>query len=324
LDRKKPQKKDEHMEIINYNQEFEEKVVVLWNRTLVADPLTKFKFRKQVLFDDNFDTELCYVAIEAGKVVGFLLATKRKFPYLERGLEPTRGWINLMFVAGDYQHQGIGSKLVERAEAKLKGLGCETVTLGAYSPNYFFPGIDRENYQSAIKFFNALGYNAGEESYSMCKDLHGYKISEATQAKLREVAKEGFSFSNFEYKYALELLEFAKVEFGGGWKRNALLSMQNNNAEDCILLVLDKDQKICGFCMRMIDGNPMRFGPIGIGAAVRNYGLGGVLFDLMQLEMTKRGIYHLFFVSTDTPGRRFYERHGVGVFRTFVDYRKTF
>ena len=33
-----------------------------------------------------------------GWVVGFILATKRIFPYLERGLEPDRGWINVLFV----------------------------------------------------------------------------------------------------------------------------------------------------------------------------------------------------------------------------------
>jgi ribosomal protein S18 acetylase RimI-like enzyme len=98
--------------------------------------------------------------------------------------------------------------------------------------------------------------------------------------------------------------------------------MQNNTAEDCIMLVLNSEHRIVGFCMRMIDGNPMRFGPIGVKEEARNSGVGGILFDIMQLEMAKRGIYHLYFVSTDTPGRRFYERHGVKVFRTFVEYRK--
>lgn len=310
------------MEILNYSQKYENEVVDLWNKTLIADPITIHKFRKQALFDDNFDTELCFIAVENEQVVGFLLATKRKFPYLERGLEPTRGWINVMFVEQAHQRQGIGGSLIEHAEAKLKSMGAETVTLGAYSPNYFFPGIDRDSYSSAIKFFEKIGYEAGKESYSMCKDLHGYSISEDIREKLAKAQEAGFTFINFEYKYALELLEFLKNEFGGGWKRNALISMQNNNAEDCILLVLNKEQKIVGFCMRMIDGNPMRFGPIGVKTETRNYGIGGILFDLMQLEMEKRGIYHLYFVSTDEPGRRFYERHGVKCFRTFFDYRK--
>lgn len=311
------------MEIRNYSQTYEKDVIDLWNKTLTADPITYHKFRRQALFDENFDPELCYVALDNDEVVGFLLATKRKFPYLERGLEPTRGWINVMFVDQDHRRKGIGSALVQQAEAKLKSLGVDNVTLGAYSPNYFFPGVDKDNYSEAIQFFDRLGYQAGKESYSMCKDLHGYQIGKETQEKLAKAQEAGFSFINFEYKYALELLEFLKNEFGGGWKRNALISMQNNLAEDCILLVLDKEQNIVGFCMRMIDGNPMRFGPIGVKEEVRNFGIGGILFDLMQFEMTKRGIYHLYFVSTDAPGRRFYERHGVKVFRTFVDYIKT-
>lgn len=310
------------MEILNYTQKYEKEVVNLWNKTLIADPITIYKFRKQALFDDNFDNELCFVAVEKDSVVGFLLATKRKFPYLERGLEPTRGWINVMFVNEAFQGKGIGENLVNHAEAELKSMGVETVTLGAYSPNYFFPGVDKDNYKDAIKFFNKMGYQAGEDSYSMCKDLHGYRISDDTINKLNKAQEAGYSFVNFEYKYAIELLEFLKNEFGGGWKRNALISMQNNTAEDCILLALNNEKKIVGFCMRMIDDNPMRFGPFGVKTEIRNFGIGGILFDIMQLEMEKQGIYHLYFVTTDAPGRRFYERHGVKVFRTFVDYQK--
>ena len=311
------------MEILNYNQSYEKNVVELWNKTLIADAVTLHKFRKQILFDDNFDPDLCFVAVENDRLVGFLLATKRKFPYLERGLEPTKGWINVVFVDGDYREKGVGTQLVNKAEEKLKALGVETVILGAYSPNYFFPGIDKESYQAAIHFFDQLGYQAGKESYSMCKDLHDYQISDETQDRLKKAQEAGFSFINFDYSYSLQLLEFLKTEFGGGWKRNALISMQNNTAEDCILLVLDAKQRIVGFCMRMIDGNPMRFGPIGVKDEVRNFGIGGILFDVMQWEMKKRGIYHLYFVSTDAPGRRFYERHGVTAIRTFLDYQKT-
>ncbi|WMJ87061.1 GNAT family N-acetyltransferase [Anaerocolumna sp. MB42-C2] len=310
------------MRIINYSQKYEKEVVELWNKTLTMDPITIHKFRKQALFDDNFDSELCFIALEEELVVGFLLATKRKFPYLERGLEPTRGWINVLFVHKDYRRKGIAAALVEHTEVILKSLGVETVTLGAYSPNYFFPGIDKENYKEAIQFFDKVGYIPGKESYSMCKDLHGYQISEESLDKQAKAQEAGFTFQNFDYKYSIELLEFLKNEFGGGWKRNALMAMQNNTAEDCILLVLNSEQKIVGFCMRMIDGNPMRFGPIGVKNEVRNFGIGGILFDIMQFEMEKRGIYHLYFVSTDAPGRRFYERHGVQVFRTYVDYQK--
>ena len=310
------------MEIVSYGQEYEAQVVELWNKVLWTDPITIGKFRKQALFDDNFDPALCDIALEGGVPVGFILATKRKFPYMERGLEPDRGWINVLFVDEDFQWKEIGTQLLLNAEKKLVELGANNITYGAYSPNYFFPGLDCVNYPDAKNFFSKHGYKAGEEAYSMKKDLHGFRLSKEALDKKTEAEKKGYSFINFDYRYALELLEFAKIEFGGGWKRNALISMQNNLASDCILLALDKDGKIAGFCMRMIDGNPLRFGPIGVAESARNAGLGGILFDLMQAEMVKRGLYSLFFLSTDIPGRRFYERHGLSIFRTFTDYRK--
>lgn len=311
------------MRIVNFTQTYEQAVIDLWNETLTSDLVSLQKFRKQIIYDDNFDTELCYVALQDDKVIGFLLGTKRKFPYLERGLEPKRGWINVMFVAKDYQRQGIGSKLVDRVENALIELGVDNITLGAYSPNYFFPGIDIEAYQNAINFFEKKGYVGSEESYSMCKDLHGFYLSDEWRKKKQLAEQKGFIFRNYKNSDAIALLEFAKVNFGGGWKRNALLAMQANEAEDLIYLVL-KDEEIVGFAMRKIDGNPMRFGPIGVCEKVRNDGIGGILFELMQQEMCAKGMYHLYFVSTDVPGRRFYERHNVHVFRTYRKYVKTF
>jgi GNAT superfamily N-acetyltransferase len=310
------------MKIETYNQFFEDQTVDLWNKILFADVLTTGKFRKQALFDDNFDPQLCDIALEDGRVQGFVLATKRKFPYLERGLEPARGWVNVLFVDRAFQRRGIGSELLGGAERKLAALGVEQITFGAYSPNYFFPGVDCGTYPEGREFFEKHGYRAGEKAYSMKKDLQGYVIPPETLEKKAELEKTGWRFINFEYRYALDLLEFTRTEFGGGWKRNALISMQNNTAGDCILLALNPKGGIAAYCMRMIDGNPQRFGPIGTAAAERNSGIGGVLFDLMQFEMTRRGLCQLFFLSTDEPGRRFYERHGLTVFRTFTDYRK--
>lgn len=312
------------MKIVTYEQKYEKAVVDLWNRTLHADPLTVKKFRKQALFDENFDPSLCYVALEEEQPVGFCLGMRRKFPYMERGLEPDRGWIVVMFVAREYQRKGIGTALVNRAEEDMKRAGAKNITLSAYSPSYFFPGVDEENYPAAAAFFKGLGYVPGKKDYSMCKDLHGYQMSQESVKKMKAAEEKGYRFINFTYDYALELLEFNKNQFGGGWKRNALIAMQNGTAEDLILLVLSPKGSICGFCMRMIDGNPMRFGPIGIDKAMRNEGLGSILLDFAQLEMAKRGVYHMYFVSTDEPGRRYYERHGIHVFRSFTSYKKDF
>lgn len=310
------------MSIVTYTQAFEKEVVDCWNRNCYFDPIDIKKFRTQALFDDNFDPNLCWVSVEENHVNGFIMATKRKFPYLERGLEPDRGWINVFFVDKEVRRQGIGQALLDRAEQALKELGCKNITIGAYSPNYFFWGVDPIHYAEAIQFLEKNHYDSLEMHYSMGKDLHGYQIPKDTLEKIKKAEENGYKFLNFDYKYALELLEFLKNEFGGGWKRNALIAMQKGIAEDLILIVCDADDNICGFCMRAIDGNPMRFGPVGISKKIRNGGLGTILLDLQCYEMAKRGIYRMYFITTDEPGKRYYERRGLSVIRTTVEYRK--
>ena len=39
-------------------------------------------------------------------------------------------------------------------------------------------------------------------------------------------------------------------------------------------------------------------------------------------EMAKKGIYHMYFMTTDDLGKRYYERLGLQVIRTFVAYYK--
>ena len=308
--------------IEKYKQDYEQQVVNLWNEACTFDSIDIEKFRRQVLFDENFDEDLCYVAIKDKKVVGFILGIKRKFPYLERGLEPTKGWISVIFVAKEYRNQGIGQKLYDTVENKLKEMGVKEIILGAYSPNYFFAGLDPENYLESINFFEKNGYTAGTKHYSMGMNLHGYQVSEKTLVKKKKAEEKGYKFINFDYRYSLELLDFLKNEFGGGWKRNALIAMQKNKAQERILIVLNPEGKICGCSNRAIDDNEMRFGPIGISDSERNNGLGTILLELGMYEMAKKGIYRMYFVTTDEDGRRYYERIGLKVIRTFIDYSK--
>lgn len=304
------------MNIIRFEQKWEESIVELWNQSCTKDLITIEQFREKILFDENFDSKLCWIAVKENQAIGFLLAIKRKFPYLERGLEEDRGWISVMFVSPEYRCQGIGSSLLEIAETKLASLGVKEITLAAYSPNYFFSGVDEENYCEAAKFFQNRGYNVKEKHYSMGRSLEDF----AVEKQLLE--NRGYQVISFKYSYTLELLNFLKREFGGGWKRNALISMQRNTAEENILLLLDEQGRIQGFCMRAMDGNPERFGPIGIAAEKRNEGLGTLLLLTALEKMKKQGIKKMFFMSTDEAGKRYYLRNGLKILRTYKDYRK--
>ncbi|MBR0136857.1 MAG: GNAT family N-acetyltransferase [Erysipelotrichaceae bacterium] len=303
------------MKYVNYAQKYDSQLIDLWNECLPQDRIDIQTFMQRAVLDDNFDPEMCWLALDdKDQPAGFIMATKRKLPYMERGLEPEKGWINVMFVRPDCRRQGIGRRLYQLAEDRLREMGARQIILAAYSPGYFFAGVDEKNYPEAGSFFREMGFESGGRHYSMERDL--------TDLNADEVKAEGCRLTHFTYDRSVELLEFLKNEFGGGWKRSALLAMRNNTAEDVILLVIDENGRICGFSMSGTYDNPERFGPIGVSASLRNKGVGTKLLNYSLKEIHARGINRVFFMMTEDQARRFYERNNWKLLRTFTDYKK--
>ncbi|NJE45316.1 GNAT family N-acetyltransferase [Massilimicrobiota sp. SW1139] len=311
----------ENIRLESFQQERFQQVLTCWNQSLIYDGIDEERFKQLILLDENFNPDLFLLALNQEKVVGFCYGVRRKIPYLERGLEENRGWIVIMGVLPEYQNQGIGTMLCDEVEKRLKDMGTKEITLCAYSPNYFFPGIDKR-YQQAISFFENRNYVYRAESVSMQRSLWDYHMADQYKEKLASLEKDGIHIIRYNDEYMLPLLNYLLENFGAGWKRNALIAMQKKEAEDTILLVVDEQKNILGFCMRKIDGNDARFGPFGVSEHLRSKGIGGVLFEYMMQEMKQKGIYYLYFLWTDGAAQRFYERHDVKVYRTYQLYRK--
>lgn len=310
----------ENIRLESFQQERFQQVLTCWNQSLIYDGIDEERFKQLILLDENFNPDLFLLALNQEKVVGFCYGVRRKIPYLERGLEENRGWIVIMGVLPEYQNQGIGTMLCDEVEKRLKDMGTKEITLCAYSPNYFFPGIDKR-YQQAISFFENRNYVNRAESVSMQRSLWDYHMADQYKEKLASL-EDGIHIIRYNDEYMLPLLNYLLENFGAGWKRNALIAMQKKEAEDTILLVVDEQKNILGFCMRKIDGNDARFGPFGVSEHLRSKGIGGVLFEYMMQEMKQKGIYYLYFLWTDGAAQRFYERHDVKVYRTYQLYRK--
>lgn len=103
-----------------------------------------------------------FIAESRGKIVGFVLAnTKSRKP---------SGWISSLNVATEFRRQGLGARLLLKAEAALKAQGCMRIVLDV--------GIDNG---SAIKLYEKSGYKrlgqkhnyygAGRHAFEMAKDL---------------------------------------------------------------------------------------------------------------------------------------------------------
>ncbi len=307
--------------IESYKQEYMDQLITGWNETLIFDPISEERFLQQVLMDENFDPNLALVLLVEDKVAGFCLGIKRRYPYLTRGLEENRGWISIMFVTTEYQGKGYGKGLLNEVEKRLKKEQVKEITLCAYSPNYFTPGVDLK-YEKALTFFEEGGYVRGTDAVSMQKNLFSYSIPPETQDMIVQLKEEGIRFTTYSLSYMEKLLTFVEGEFDAGWVRNILQAIRNGEAEDTILIATDKENQVIGYCMRKIDGNDARFGPIGVKESVRSKGIGGILFDLQMREMQKRGIYYAYFLWTHGAAMRFYKRHGMSVYRTYQLYRK--
>ncbi len=304
-----------------FENRYLEEILELWNQCLPYDLINRERFETLITGDDNFRPELCRTALYEGTVAGFIWAVRRRVPYLTRGLEESRGWINYVVVRPDFRRIGVGTRLVRETEKRMAEHGVREITLCAYSPNYLTPGIDIR-YESGIRFFEKLGYIYKDDAVSMQRSLWDYYLSDAAKKKIQSLKEEGIRIIPYEEKYKDGLFEFLGREFGAGWLRNAMLAVEKREAEETVLICVDGQERILGFCMRKIDGNDARFGPIGVDESLRSKGLGGVLLDMMMEDMKKRAIYYLFFLWTGGAGQRFYERHGIHPYRSYRLYRK--
>ena len=75
------------------------------------------------------------------------------------GYEGHRGWINYLTVAPDYRRHGLGRRLMEEAEALLRGLGCAKINLQVRSSN-----------AAVVESYQRLGFSV-DDVVSMGKRL---------------------------------------------------------------------------------------------------------------------------------------------------------
>lgn len=97
----------------------------------------------------DLDDGLFFVAVDNQDVVGTVMA----------GYDGHRGWIYAMAVSSDYRKQGLGSKLLSFAEAKLAERGCMKINLQIMDDN-----------EAVEKFYFSNGYQT-EKRISMGKQL---------------------------------------------------------------------------------------------------------------------------------------------------------
>ena len=95
-----------------YQGKDESDLLDVWHQAMPADRISASLFRTQVLLDPNFHPDYVPVAVEDGRVVGFILCLFRQVPYFLQGMDESEAWISAFGVHPDYRRRGIGTALL--------------------------------------------------------------------------------------------------------------------------------------------------------------------------------------------------------------------
>ncbi len=132
------------MEIRPYKEADFDGLDALWREAFPNDP-PRNRADASVPAKLAMRDDLLFVAVEQARVVGSIMA----------GYDGHRGWLYSVAVRQDAKRRGIGTALVQTAEAALSKLGCSKINLQVRSTN-----------AAVIDFYKGLGFSV-EEHISM-------------------------------------------------------------------------------------------------------------------------------------------------------------
>ena len=204
-----------------YEPSDEAALIRVWNLVLHADPIDAVWWRRRVLLDPNFAPDGCLVVEGHGAVRGFLLSLTRRVPFFGEELQPEQGWITAFGIEPDWQGFGLGRALLDGALDRLRWLGCRTVTVGPYLPNYVTPGIDVTAYGRAINFLLRHGFEIVENPLDLQAGLASLRMPGDLAAIAERLQHEGIEVRPVAPTDIVPLLDFVRRHFSWDWHRGA-------------------------------------------------------------------------------------------------------
>ena len=110
-------------------------VIALWHRCNLVVPQNDPK--KDIKMKLKVQPELFFVGVISSRIVSTVMS----------GYDGHRGWLYYLAVDPDFQQNGIGRRMVEKAEKELRKLGCRKINLQVRNSN-----------KSMIAFYEHIGF----------------------------------------------------------------------------------------------------------------------------------------------------------------------
>jgi len=284
-------------------------LLAMWNESAPHDLLTPGLLDEKTGQDPGFEPELALLCEANGSIVAFGMAVVR-----ETG-EGQRGVVKLLAVARGFRRRGIGGKLLERLERRLRERGADTVRLCESPPNYLCPGVD-ERYAMAAPFFERRGYRPVGTAFNMTADLAALALD--TRQQERGLAGAGIDCRRMTVsdREAVDRLLQAhwpswRDEVAAGLARSPTSVHAAIRAGEALgFAAWDTNNRGSGW-----------FGPMGTAPDAQGLGIGRVLLQRCLRDMRAAGHLHAEIPWVEPRG--FYEKYaGAAVSRRFNRYEK--
>ncbi len=279
-------------------------------------------FRRRVLLDRNRCPQSLIVAEADGRVAGFLLALVPRHPIDKTGLPPDRGFITAFGVRPDYRRRGMGTAMLERAEAFFRESNRGEIAVAPYPPNYFIPGVDPTRYREALAFLTKRGFAPYLEAIAMDAAIGQFEISPDLLKREADLLADGIAISPLPDNRLAAFLEFMEAVMPGDWGESARTLLTAPPPADGHwpnLLVAAREERIIGYCQ--FDGE--HFGPFGIAEPYQGRGIGTVLLARTLLQMRRRGHHAAYVLWTgERAAKGVYGRLGFRISRRFALMKK--
>lgn len=299
----------------------------LWNAALG----TRFPMRMQLLernlFGDlNYLPEASFAAVVDGRLVG-MVGAKLNREFIG-AIAPRQGYINSLIVHPDYQRQGIGTALLNRAVAQLRQLQPTKIHVGR-DTFHFFPGVPTDCPEAEAFFQHHRAIVGDGLQTDLLGDLSSFDLPAGA---VKALEQPGVEVRPLKPEEVAGMADFFRRSFPGRWQFEfAKYIYDGGDPGDLIAVVVDGTVE--GFChiytpeSRWIGPGvywaPLypehRFGgagPLGVSKEVRGRGLGLAVVAVGIDELKRRGITRAAIDWTDLI-----EFYGLLGFKPWKQYR---
>ena len=319
-------------------------------RPLYSWPITVERFQDKVLRCWEYLADGFWVALDGERLIGFVLSSCRKHALIAADLAnvtPPHAFLSAIVVDAKYRRRGIGSNLLEKAEAFARVHGCRLITpmCNPAAPMAFTIG-PQEDWHEARAFLNARDYDCqvAVTEQSMVRSLQGFTLSPDIAQRISQLSSEGYECRMYRASDHDSMIEMiGELNWSGwpywvfdiesklgGWPqlRPFIETCFLNCASEHIygpddIAVIVKGGRVLSFCVQTI--NPTTgwayLGPVATRKEMLNTGFGSVVVQTSLAHAAGKGaIICDLWTSAGLHHSRFYNKNGFYQRMIFPEY----